>query len=172
MLLRQVDMDSSNLRQLSGTGSRIVLAYGEATGHAHTLTHPEQRAAVLLESTRGHRYLNVFRSSALVHDEHATLTITPGLYEINLQRQYRPRNPGWVQSQRYLVNESRFGRLWKSPSSGEDEIVVEVINATPESDGTREGFFIRVPPNMQTAKQAVAWSFGLHEDEYEPDIQS
>jgi hypothetical protein len=38
---------------------------------------------------------------------------------------------------------------------------VEVINATPEPDGTHKHFFLQVPPNFRTAREAVAWTYGL-----------
>jgi len=43
---------------------------------------------------------------------------------------------------------------------------VEVINATPERDGTRKHFFLQVPANMRTARDAVAWTYGLRPDVY------
>ena len=30
------------------------------------------------------------------------------------------------------------------------------------------GYLLRVPPHMKTCKQAVAWTFGLEEIEYNP----
>lgn len=50
--------------------------------------------------------------------------------------------------------------------------VVEVVNSTPEPDGTRRHYFIRVPPELTTARQAVAWTFELGEVEYRPMIES
>ncbi|WP_024512400.1 DUF6745 domain-containing protein [Bradyrhizobium sp. ARR65] len=43
---------------------------------------------------------------------------------------------------------------------------VEVINATPEPDGTHKHFFLQVPANIQTAREAVAWTYGMRADEY------
>jgi hypothetical protein len=44
--------------------------------------------------------------------------------------------------------------------------MVEVVNATPEPDGTYATYLLRVPPTMRTAKQAVAWTFDMTEDDY------
>jgi len=38
--------------------------------------------------------------------------------------------------------------------------MVEVANATPEPDGTRRAYWLRVPPDMRTARQAVAQAGG------------
>jgi hypothetical protein len=41
---------------------------------------------------------------------------------------------------------------------------VQVTNATPEPDGTHRAYWLRVPPGMRTARQAVAWTFDLDEE--------
>ncbi len=46
--------------------------------------------------------------------------------------------------------------------------MVEVVNASPEPDGTFRTYFLRVPPRTATAKAGVAWTFGLTEEEYAP----
>jgi hypothetical protein len=50
--------------------------------------------------------------------------------------------------------------------------MVEVINATPEPDGSRKRYWLRVPPYMRTAREAVAWTFGLSGKEYAPDKET
>lgn len=40
------------------------------------------------------------------------------------------------------------------------------IDATLEPDGSSKFYFLRVPPTMRTAREAVAWTFGLSECEY------
>ena len=74
-----------------------------------------------------------------------------------------------------LRHEDETGRLWERPMGRidwrrQDEplVVVEVQNSTPESDGSRKTYFLRVPPHTQTAREGVAWTFGLGEDQYAP----
>jgi hypothetical protein len=43
---------------------------------------------------------------------------------------------------------------------------VEVINGTREPDGTFKHYFLQVPPTVTTAKEAVAWTYGMTADEY------
>ncbi|HEX5316900.1 MAG TPA: hypothetical protein VFX22_09650 [Candidatus Kapabacteria bacterium] len=50
--------------------------------------------------------------------------------------------------------------------------VLRVQNSTPEPDGTRKNYFIRVPPDITTANAAVAWSFGMGEKEYAPLLET
>jgi hypothetical protein len=45
---------------------------------------------------------------------------------------------------------------------------VEVVNGTPEPDGTYKRYFLRVPPGLRTARAAVAWTYGLTEAQYVP----
>jgi hypothetical protein len=50
--------------------------------------------------------------------------------------------------------------------------MVEVINSTPELDGTFRTYFLRVPPETRTARQGVAWTFGMTEQEYAPTVET
>jgi hypothetical protein len=62
-----------------------------------------------------------------------------------------------------LVQQDDFGKLWRTPSriNGEPYVAVEVVNATAEADGNRRRYFLRVPPETRSAREAVAWSFGM-----------
>jgi len=65
---------------------RIVLAEGEATGHAHAICEPH----VELFDLSGERFLQVDAPANLVHEEHHTIPIPPGMYEVIQQREYDP----------------------------------------------------------------------------------
>jgi hypothetical protein len=72
-----------------------------------------------------------------------------------------------------LVHVDGYGRLWRCElPGGEPLVTVEVVNATPEPDGTYATYLLRVPPTMRTAKQAVAWTFDMAEDDYHPAAQT
>jgi len=66
---------------------RVVLAYGEVTGHAHAIT--EDTARIMVEAT-GEEYLVVEDVATLRHEEHATVEIPQGTYRIVHQREYTP----------------------------------------------------------------------------------
>ena len=84
------------------------------------------------------------------------------------------------QSGATLIHEDETGRLWRREGRPTDRrsrpdepiVAVEVVNATPEPDGTRRTFFLRVPPTMTTAREAVAWTFGMTGEEYWPAVES
>ena len=74
-----------------------------------------------------------------------------------------------------LVAEDESGRLWRRELNRwreEPIVMVEVVNSTREPDGSRKTYFLRVPPDTRTARDAVAWTFGLGSDEYIPAIES
>ena len=65
------------------------------------------------------------------------------------------------------VGEDETGVLWRKLWWGFDAwAAVEVENGTPESDGTRKHYFLQVPPTVRTAREAVAWTYGLSEHQY------
>ena len=41
-----------------------------------------------------------------------------------------------------------------------------------EPDGSFKDYFLRVPPNMERARQAVAWTFDKAENEYAPCLET
>lgn len=66
---------------------RVILAYGEVTGHAHALP----LSLVSMFSTEaGQRFIEVKEGAELTHEEHATITPEPGVYEVIQQREYTP----------------------------------------------------------------------------------
>ncbi|MGI8809523.1 MAG: DUF6745 domain-containing protein [Acidimicrobiales bacterium] len=50
--------------------------------------------------------------------------------------------------------------------------MVQVLNATLEADGSFKAYFLRVPPWVTSARQAVAWTFGAEAQSYAPEVQT
>jgi hypothetical protein len=50
--------------------------------------------------------------------------------------------------------------------------MVEVLNATPQEDGSFKNYWLRVPPHIQTAHEAVAWTFGRDVRKYRPKVET
>jgi hypothetical protein len=73
-----------------------------------------------------------------------------------------------------VVQQDDYGRLWQTSREidGEPFVAVEVVNATEEPDGSRNTYFLRVPPSVRTARRAVAWTFGLTRRAYMPAVES
>lgn len=71
------------------------------------------------------------------------------------------------------VHRDETGILWRIALDGDEDVVmVEVVNSTPEPDGTRRTYWLRVPPATRTAKDGVAWTFGLRGEAYAPLSQT
>ncbi|MBL7496295.1 hypothetical protein I6A84_19655 [Frankia sp. CNm7] len=71
------------------------------------------------------------------------------------------------------VHRDETGTLWRIVLRRDEPItLVEVVNSTPEPDGSRRTYFLRVPPRTRTAREGVAWTFGLAEDDYYPENET
>ncbi|MEW2165256.1 DUF6745 domain-containing protein [Streptomyces sp. NPDC007084] len=71
------------------------------------------------------------------------------------------------------VHRDETGVLWRVELVGDEDVVmVEVVNSTPEPDGTSRTYWLRVPPTTRTAREGVAWTFGLGAEAYAPAQQT
>lgn len=59
-----------------------IVAYGEVTGHKHQLIGGE------LYENEGVMYLKADAETSIVHEEHGTIKLPKGNYEIIIQREY------------------------------------------------------------------------------------
>jgi len=101
-------------------------------------------------------------------------------------------------SQAELLHRDATGLLYRKQVTGDEPItMVRVLNSTPEPEGTLsrdealvtfgeaaraalhtpagarfKEYMIRVPPNMTTAHEAVAWTFSLTGEEYHPALET
>ena len=63
--------------------------------------------------------------------------------------------------------------LWRRRIKCDEAIVMlEVVNSTREPDGRFKHYWLRVSPRMKTARQAVAWTFGMSADRYKLRIET
>jgi hypothetical protein len=71
------------------------------------------------------------------------------------------------------IHRDDFGILYRKATRLDEPLVmVKVVNATPEPDGNFKDYFLRVPPTLVRARQAVAWTFGKSETDYAPALQT
>jgi hypothetical protein len=72
-------------------GGKIVLAYGEVTGHHHRFEFRDTSHNVKLYVAHGGaRYLHVTAPAELLHEEHDTARVPVGRYLIPQQVEYTP----------------------------------------------------------------------------------
>lgn len=73
------------------TTGRLVLAYGEVTGHAHAICEEAVVAGdVEAYEKDGKTYLRVVNPVSVGHEEHGKVNLPVGDYEIIHQREYHP----------------------------------------------------------------------------------
>lgn len=75
--------------QLSGRAetAEVVVAEGEATGHAHRVIGVGAAIADMSdERTDGRRHLMLPRGGAISHEEHALIELPAGVYEVRIQQ--------------------------------------------------------------------------------------
>ena len=80
--------DAGSAIELPREKGYVVLAHGEVTGHAHRI---RDRGVCLLRAEGvAFDLLRVSEGvlAQLVHEEHGTIAIGPGLYERRIQREY------------------------------------------------------------------------------------
>jgi hypothetical protein len=94
VLVMAVDSIPDGATAVPLDGGRIVLALGEATGHAHAIAVADPVVGVdadaRLLALGDRRFLEVSRPSTIRHEEHAPVPLAPGLYEVVRQREYSP----------------------------------------------------------------------------------
>jgi hypothetical protein len=111
VLLQQVAALPANCTEIAADGDRIVLAYGEVTGHAHAIYDHVKQAPIgsgaadeiaeaaiarakskarLFKTADGARYLQVTETVTLRHEEHTAHTLPPGIYQLPTQVEYTP----------------------------------------------------------------------------------
>ena len=71
-----------------GLPGKIVLAYGEATGHHHSIEVTEATESFVDEA--GILFLALKEDTVLEHQEHAAIEIPSGFYKVTIQREYSP----------------------------------------------------------------------------------
>lgn len=86
VLLVKVDCVPNDAEAEKIADKQIVLAHGEVTGHSHRIS-AEHASAYQWE---GDRLIKVQEPTDLVHEEHSSINLDPGVYKVVIQREYTP----------------------------------------------------------------------------------
>lgn len=94
VLIKRVRTIPTGAKPKARDKGRVILAYGEVTGHAHQVMVADQLPAaddaVLLTVAESATFLRLAKKAQLVHEEHAAIDLAPGTYEIVHQREWTP----------------------------------------------------------------------------------
>lgn len=94
VLVRAITQIPAEARDETPKEGRVVLAYGEVTGHAHAFHN--SRVRYFMDKGSGGAAPRAFirvtgdAPANLVHEEHGTIPVPPGDYEVVRQREYSP----------------------------------------------------------------------------------
>ena len=90
VLILRVNSVPDGLKVEPRDNGRVILAYGEVTGHAHAILEPETDVRLLAGEDLNDRFLQVLAEGGvnLVHDEHSTIVLPAGDYRVVRQREY------------------------------------------------------------------------------------
>lgn len=89
VFIERIESLPAELQELPRDRGRIVLAYGEVTGHAHAIR--DDGATLFFGKSNAaneDRFLRVLRPVSLLHEEHAKISLEPGLYRVRRQREF------------------------------------------------------------------------------------
>ena len=84
LLVRIDPPDLTQAEQMPEEGGRVVLAHGEATGHAHAIEADHAALFMLGRET----ILHLEHAATLGHEEHALIELPSGDYSVVRQRVY------------------------------------------------------------------------------------
>jgi hypothetical protein len=91
VLLIAVDAIPARAVPVARDQGEVVLAYGEVTGHRHAIAEPHAELLTLPDEEIERRFLRIVGEQAqLTHEEHDSITLPPGSYQVVRQREYVP----------------------------------------------------------------------------------
>src|SRR3954464_15055829 len=88
VLIIRVDAIPDGLARVPRDGGRLILSYGEVTGHAHAVDGLAELFTAADVADLEQQFLRVEDEALVVHEEHDSIALPPGIYEVRHQREY------------------------------------------------------------------------------------
>ena len=79
-------IDSIKGKRVEKDNNKTVLAYGEVSGHSHAIA--EKETTLYEDGTRRFLEICLTTGAALKHEEHSTIVLPKGNYEVRIQKQW------------------------------------------------------------------------------------
>lgn len=83
LLIKKIDKLPDNLNIQKDN----IVMRGEFTGHHHTLVCDE---LAVFTDINGNKYIDLKKDSAITHQEHKTLELPQGYYEVIIEKEFDP----------------------------------------------------------------------------------
>lgn len=92
VLIREVDEIPADATRKAKDKRGLVLAEGEVTGHHHRIADTSMGELLVSpgEADEMRMWLSLSVAAPLVHEEHHTLDLPAGDYEVIIQKEYEP----------------------------------------------------------------------------------
>jgi hypothetical protein len=87
--IQRTQLPAHPARQDRDARGRLVLANGEVSGHAHVVSSPTAELLADPEEV-DRRFLVLAAEALLTHEEHASIQLPAGTYQVVRQREYSP----------------------------------------------------------------------------------
>lgn len=88
VMLERIDKLPAELKKQPPVNGRVILAYGEVTGHHHSID--ADAADWWKVDNEPDQFVTVKEPTELVHQEHSAIPLAPGNYRVRRQREYSP----------------------------------------------------------------------------------
>lgn len=85
LFIQQADLPTGEQTIIPPVNNRVIVAEGEATGHAHATTTDVQQ--IEIDTIR---WLYAPDEFVITHEEHDAITLVPGVWRVVYQREYTP----------------------------------------------------------------------------------
>lgn len=90
IIQRSTDLPpAETMQEVPRDGGRVILAYGEVTGHSHAILEADV-TMYLPEGSSNIKLLDAPTGATLYHDEHDPIALPPGKYDVFIQTEYHP----------------------------------------------------------------------------------
>ncbi len=86
VLIMQVEGDIQTGNEVKRENGKLFLAYGEVTGHAHTV----EEKTVAMFGDEANRVIVAAKPWVIEHQEHAPVELPAGTFRVIYQREYTP----------------------------------------------------------------------------------
>jgi hypothetical protein len=86
LFVKHESLPDGEQKPIARENGRVVVAYGEVTGHAHATVAPQVQQ-IEIDTIR---WLVAPDEFVITHEEHAPLTLDSGVWEVVYQYEYEP----------------------------------------------------------------------------------
>lgn len=90
VLIAETTEIPDGLKLVPKDDGRVILAYGEVTGHAHAVQGEAELFFADDITELEERFMRIEQEVQVVHEEHDTIVLPPGNYRVQRQREYAP----------------------------------------------------------------------------------